>query len=410
VASTFSEPPREYERTRPWITFHADLRELPPRLWVLIGEAESKCDHVAAVPLKPEVAERLNTVYLSKGVHGTTAIEGNTLSEEEVRQIIEGAPSLPRSRDYLEQEVRNILASYNGIIAEVTERGRIPLTTQRICAFNDKVLHDLDLEPGVAPGRAREDSVGVRLYLGAPARDCELLLDRMCAWLNGPEFQVESDDPFAFTKVIAKAIMAHLYIAWIHPFGDGNGRTARLVEFQVLIESGVPVPAAHLLSDHYNLTRDRYYRVLDRTSRSPYPVTELFEYALQGFIDGLREQLDTIRAQQLEVTWENYVHEQFRDEDTPARRRQRHIALDLPAEHPTPRSAVKMLSPRVSAGYANRGPKTITRDLNALEAMGLLIRVPGGVRPNRARVLAFLPHRADGPIGGIFESVEPPGA
>ncbi len=403
MSRTFGDEPREYEGTHPWLTFHADLRGLPPRLWLLIGEAASKCEHVAGVPLKPEVAERLNTVYLSKGVRGTTAIEGNTLSEEDVRRIIEGASSLPRSRDYLELEVRNILASYNRIIAEVTEHGRIPLSAERICRFNGEVLDSLELESGVVPGRVREDSVGVRLYRGAPARDCGVLLDRMCDWLNGADFQVESDDPFTFTKVIAQAIMAHLYIAWIHPFGDGNGRTARLVEFQVLIESGIPVPAAHLLSDHYNRTRDRYYRVLDRTSQPPYPVTELLEYALHGFIDGLREQLAAIRAQQLEVTWENYVHEQFRDADTPARRRRRHIALDLPPDRSTSRADVRMLSPRVSAGFANRGSKTITRDLNALESMGLLVRVPDGVRPNRARVLAFLPHRADGPIAGVFQ-------
>lgn len=54
---------------------------------------------------------------------------------------------------------------------------------------------------------------------------------------------------------IFKAVVAHLYLAWIHPVGDGNGRTARLVEFQILLSSGVPSPAAHLLSNHYNQTR-----------------------------------------------------------------------------------------------------------------------------------------------------------
>ncbi len=38
-------------------------------------------------------------------------------------------------------------------------------------------------------------------------------------------------------------------MAWIHPFGDGNGRTARLLEFLILARCGmVPLPAAHLLS------------------------------------------------------------------------------------------------------------------------------------------------------------------
>ena len=41
-----------------------------------------------------------------------------------------------------------------------------------------------------------------------------------------------------------------------------------------MVQAGVPIPAAHLLSDFYNKTRDAYYRALDRTSRPPYPVDQ----------------------------------------------------------------------------------------------------------------------------------------
>jgi hypothetical protein len=51
------------------------------------------------------------------------------------------------------------------------------------------------------------------------------------------------------------AVVAHVYFEWIHPFGDGNGRTGRLIELKLLLEAGVPQPAAHLLSNHYNATR-----------------------------------------------------------------------------------------------------------------------------------------------------------
>ncbi|MBW2661693.1 MAG: Fic family protein, partial [Deltaproteobacteria bacterium] len=37
----------------------------------------------------------------------------------------------------------------------------------------------------------------------------------------------------------------------MHPFGDGNGRTARLLEFEALLSSGVPAPSSQLLSNHY---------------------------------------------------------------------------------------------------------------------------------------------------------------
>ena len=55
----------------------------------MLGEALSKCQHLAGVPLKPKAAEELSMVYLARGVQATTAIEGNTLSQREVEQIVE---------------------------------------------------------------------------------------------------------------------------------------------------------------------------------------------------------------------------------------------------------------------------------------------------------------------------------
>ena len=73
-------------------------------------------------------------------------------------------------------------------------------------------------------------------YRGAPREDCAFLLDRLCRWLEGEPglslFKKPDDDRIA--TAILHSILAHLYIAWIHPFGDGNGRTARLVEFMLL--------------------------------------------------------------------------------------------------------------------------------------------------------------------------------
>jgi len=83
---------------------------------------------------------------------------------------------------------------------------------------------------------------------------------------------------------------------WIHPFGDGNGRTARLVEFQILLQAGIPSPAAHLLSNHYKQTRTEYYRQLATASRSGGNILPFIEYAVGGFVDGLKEQLALIRA------------------------------------------------------------------------------------------------------------------
>ena len=81
---------RTFERTHPWISFRCDLGRAGVDLWLSLGEAASKCEHISRVPLRPATAQALHRLYLAKGAAATTAIEGNTLSEEEVLKAVEG--------------------------------------------------------------------------------------------------------------------------------------------------------------------------------------------------------------------------------------------------------------------------------------------------------------------------------
>ena len=382
---------RTYERTHPWLRFELDLRRATPGLWLLLGEAQSKCEHIAGVPLRPDTALRLHQVFLAKGAQATTAIEGNTLSEGEVLKLVEKRLELPKSREYLGQEVQNIIDSCNEIAAGL-DRSSGELSVERVLSFNRAVLDKLPLEPHVVPGRIRDYSVGVGRYPGAPHENCAFLLDRMCGWLNEAPFLAAQENAIAFA--LLRAVIAHLYLAWIHPFGDGNGRTARLIEFYVLLCAGVPSPAAHLLSNHYNLTRSEYYRQLQAASDSGGDILPFVSYAIQGFADGLRGQLEEIRAQQWDVAWRNFVDEAFRDEKTGAPTRQRDLLLDLSsASDLVPISEIPTLTPRLRKAYAGKGSKTVTRDVNALIARGLIDRVGAKVHARRETILAFLPPR-----------------
>ena len=378
-----------YRETHPWLTFGLDLRRVPWELWLLAGEAMSKCEHLAGVALRPEKARELMLVYLAKGARATTAIEGNTLSEAEVRQRIEGALKLPASKEYLGVEIDNIVGACNAIL-----RGEYaPLTPEAIMALNREVLKGLVLETHIRPGEWRTYSVGVADYRGAPAQDLPELMGKLCAWLDAPWLaQAEFLGRREATRLeaILKAILSHLYLAWIHPFGDGNGRTARLVEVLILVNAGVPFPAAHLLSDHYNQTRSEYYRQLGQASRSGGDVVPFCRYALRGFVDNLREQINVIRDEQLKLFWQNHVHRVLGESAT-GRRRQ-HLVLDLAeARAPVGRDAITDLSPRVARDYASKHERTLGRDLDELEKLGLVEQEDGAYRAKTEVVLAYVP-------------------
>ena len=382
---------RTYEETHPWISFGLNTGLFDYKLWMALGEAASKCHHIAEIPLAPESAAQMHRLYLMKGAVATTAIEGNTLSEEEAEQIIEGRLTLPPSQQYLADELNNIVDAVNDLTRSIEESGPQPITVEMLKSMNRAVLRGLEVDEDVIPGAVRKNSVVVGRYRCAPAEDCDYLLEEFCRTLN--EFPCPEADRHQFC--IIKAIWAHLYFVWIHPFGDGNGRTARLLEFYILLSAGFPQPTGHLLSNHYNRTRPKYYERLDAAVQGDDKVVDFIRYSVNGLVDGLREQIEFIRNQQWHVAWLNYVHEQFHSRNSPSEVRRKHLVLALSGlKEPVAVSKIAGLNADLAREYFNKTAKTVIRDINALLDMDLIVRERGLVRANRHKILAFRAWRA----------------
>ena len=385
---------RPYTETHPWLSFELDLRRIRYRDWQALGEIVAMSRSVDHIPLDPTVAVELNKTYLAKGVQATTAIEGNTLSEKQVREQIDDTLTLPPSRQYLRQEISNVLDAYNVLTRELMEYGKISLTVEKIGWMNGMVLRELKVGDHVESGRIRKTNVGVGSYRCPDWRDAEHLLERLCEMLNKFDSIKDFPDRNRHVLPIIEAILAHLYLAWIHPYGDGNGRTARLVEFAILMEAGLPQPVCHLLSNHYNLTRTDYYRQLDQASRVEKDVYGFLSYAISGLVDGLVELTEDIHQRQLETAWINFVHEEFRNVKGTTARRRRSLALALAGVgEEVEIVALPNLSPELTLEYAKVSRKTLTRDVFHLQRHHLLVRDGTAVRANREHMLALLPWR-----------------
>jgi Fic family protein len=384
---------RKYEETHPWLKFQIDITGRGQMLWMLMGEAKSKCEHIAKAILEPDTSEQLHKIYLAKGALATTAIEGNTLSEEEVMKQVEKTLEVPPSKQYLAQETQNIIDACNSIIEEINKSNSPVLSPVLIKDFNQRILKGLKLDEDVVPGEIRKHSVAVGRYRAAPAEDCEHLLDRLCDWLNGSQFSPPGNLPQMITiYAFVKAILAHLYIAWIHPFGDGNGRTARLIELLILATSGIPIPACQLLSNHYNQTRTEYYRQLDQASGSLGDCLPFLTYAVQGFVDGLAGQLNYIHIQQWKLMWKNYVHDQLKGHSPELTERCALLVMAL-SDQAGLVAVPKLpeLSPRLAGLYAKKTTKTLSRDVGLLMQKNLIEMKQAGVRAKKEIVLAFRP-------------------
>ena len=383
-------PVRTYERTHPWLTFDLTLRRASPKLWTLLGRAHSECEQIARVPLPPASALELDRRCVAKGVAANAAIGGSAITEQDVLKQLKGELGFQPPRERLAQETANLIEACEEIGKRLSSGKSADLTVERIKSLNRTVLANTSVGPKVVPGEIRRHEVSGLGYKPAPAEDCEFLLGRLCQWLNGECFAPPPD--LELVCGLLKAIAAHVYIAWIHPFGDGNGRTARLLEFQILLEVHIPAPAAHLLSSHYNQTRHEYYHQLQQASESGAGILPFIEYAVQGLIDGLKNLSKLVREQQTAITWREHICQIFRDKTAGPDVRRQHLALDLFLRRDwVPVSEIRQISARVAEAYAGKTPKCISRDLSILEQMGLVERARAAVRARPDIVSAFQP-------------------
>lgn len=178
-----------------------------------------------------------------------------------------------------------------------------PLNPDTLHKFQASIMKGIPFDGD--PGCLRIRSIHVGEYLAPSHNECKYLLEHLCDWLREgycfKELHGELDKQRAG---IIRAIIAHLYIAWIHPYGGGNGRTARMAEFYSLIAAGIPSAAAHFLGNHCNRSRYEYYRQLSHASKHKTTV-EFICFMVHGLREGLREQLDFV-CQKHALVWHDY--------------------------------------------------------------------------------------------------------
>jgi len=349
----------------------------------LLGQCEAYVNAINNTPILPHHYKKLMQIALMKGAQATTAIEGNTLSDEEIQKILNNQ-KLPPSKEYQETEVKNILTAYNELRNELLNGGDCHLISKSLLfRFHKMVGQNLGEHFAAIPGRLRNSDVIVGRYRCPDYRDVPVLLDNLCNWLQ-QEFKFGQKEQ-TFSEVVIQAIITHVYIEWIHPFGDGNGRTGRLVEYYILLRGGNPDIASHILSNYYNLTRTEYYRQIEKATENR-NLSEFIEYALRGFKDGLEQILEVIQKSQLEITWKKLIYSKFdnirgnRREET--FKRQRTLALELPIDTEFTIANIPTLSIKLAFTYANKTEKTIQRDIEKLIELELVKKSTHGYTTN----------------------------
>ena len=280
----------------PWQPLYA----LTPGIARKLMEIEAARAVVEHIALPPVVQAELRRRARIRSTHFSTRIEGNRLTLAEAEAVIEGRRSRLHGRERDVFEVRN----YWHALLKVEEwaaRGA-ELTEERIRRLHGLV--ERGARAGASPYRdgqnvIRDSASGAIVYLPPAAQDVPALVSGLVAWLR----QAEEEQ----LPVPLIAGLAHYQFVTIHPYYDGNGRTARLLATFVLHRGGYGLNGFFSLEEHHARDLEAYYRSLATHPHHNYyegrATTDLTAW-LEYFVEVLASVFNAARADALRGTEE----------------------------------------------------------------------------------------------------------
>jgi len=248
-------------------------------------EARVLQEAVVDLPILPSLAAELEEEVIAKAIFATAAIEGNPLTEEEVSQI-EADPDLVKQQGNAQKEIANLKRTY-GILKEIESSGKsLDINEELVKSIHKIITQNID-HPYNEPGAYRNHKVqvGDKKHGGVytPPKildDIQKLMRYFCDWINSGELQAQN--------TIIRAALAHYHLCIIHPFSDGNGRTARFLEACILHAGGLKYVSV-MLANYYYKHVDDYYWAFSRSLRNKDgDLTPFLQCVLAGYVEALR--------------------------------------------------------------------------------------------------------------------------
>lgn len=237
-----------------------------------------------AVKLKDDWIADMQKKALILESHHSTHIEGTALSLEQAQNILEGKKVKGVNRDD-EKELLNYKKAMDFLSRYLGKDD--PVSEGVVRAIHKVLVKDVrgeNADPGnyrkiqnyVVNSRTREI-----IYAPPGPLDVPYLMREFTEWIN----QTKDVSP------VLLAGIAQFQFVHIHPFIDGNGRTARLLSTLILYKTGYDFKRLFTISEYYDKDRPAYYQAIQSVRNNNMDMTAWLEY----FVDGLRSQMEEIR-------------------------------------------------------------------------------------------------------------------
>lgn len=229
-----------------------------------IGVIEAAKEIIESAPLVPSFEKQFQSDAIVRTVYHGTHIEGNDLTFIQTRKVLEGEEVYGRARDI--QEVINFRNVMTLIDELAVKRGGYE--PEMLKEIHKLTVHKIISEEKIGIFRTtqvviKEEGSGNIIFSPPPFIEVPFLIEDFFEWLNSPE----SKD----IHPVLKAGIAHYILVAIHPFVEGNGRTARAFTTLVLLREGYNIKKFFAMEEHFDSDPASYYEafsIVDKQSKN----------------------------------------------------------------------------------------------------------------------------------------------
>ena len=261
-------------------------RYIIPQRWIrydaaavfnLLVDAKTAANVLRQMPYLRQWIEQAHEEQLRLEAAGTSRIEGAEFTQREQEEALASDYPYHTGLTRSQRQLRCAADTYRWLQAQPAER---PVTSDFVFDIHRRIVTGCD-DDHCEPGGLRPDgwnvTFGTPICRGAEGGvECQTAFDSLCAAIT---------DEFRQHDPIIQAVATHYHIGAMHPFGDGNGRTARALEAFMLRRAGVNDVVMVSLSNYYYEHKDQYLATLNQSRRNGHDITPFLMFALRAIVD-----------------------------------------------------------------------------------------------------------------------------
>ena len=305
--------PVRYEIPANWISYNI------VRIAGVLTEAKAAMLSLQAMPFQRSWADELQGIQLKREVAGTSKIEGADFSDRELEAAMRESPNQLQTRS--QRQAAAAVMTYRWI---ATLANDLPIDAGLILEAHRRIVSGAD-DDHCVPGRLRATDENV--VFGSPrhrgcegGESCKRAFDLLCDALR---------EDFPRHDPLVQALALHYHFAAMHPFLDGNGRTARALEALVLQRTGLRDGLFIAMSNYYYEEKAAYLAAPAAVRMRDHDLTPFLEFGLRGIQKQCERLLREIKINLQKALFRNMMFSLFNRLKTPRTRVMAERQLDI---------------------------------------------------------------------------------